>query len=53
MLFRSPYSIESGVKRSEATQKITYEKIEANVPIDDDRFRTPAVDKKAQPGKDK
>ena len=48
-----PYSIESGVKRSEATQKITYEKIEANVPIDDSRFRAPAVDTKAKTGKDK
>ena len=48
-----PYSIEIGVKRSEARQKITYEKIEANVPIDDDRFRTPAADKTAQPGKDR
>jgi hypothetical protein len=48
-----PYSIESGVKRSEATQKITYEKIEANVPIDDSRFRAPAVDTKVKTGKDK
>ena len=48
-----PYSNESGVKRSEATQKITYEKIEANVPIDDSRFRAPAVDTKAKTGKDK
>src|SRR3989454_4973381 len=38
-----PYSIESGRKGSEDRQKITIEKIEANVPIDDRRFEKPAV----------
>src|SRR3989441_9026631 len=37
-----PYSIESGRKGSEDRQKITIEKIEANVPIDDRRFQKPA-----------
>jgi len=39
-----PYSIESGRKGSEDRQKITIEKIEANVPIDDRRFQKPARD---------
>jgi len=39
-----PYSIESGRKGSEDRQKITLEKIEANVPIDDRRFQKPARD---------
>jgi hypothetical protein len=37
-----PFSVESGVKGSPYRQKITYEKIEANVSIDDARFRAPA-----------
>ena len=36
-----PYSIETTRKGSEDTQKITFEKIEANVPIDDGRFAKP------------
>ena len=36
-----PYSIETTRKGSEDTQKITFEKIEANVPIDDGRFDKP------------
>src|ERR687890_524822 len=42
-----PFSIESGVKGSPNRQKITYEKIEANVALDDSRFAKPAV--KPQP----
>ncbi len=37
-----PFSVESGVKGSPFRQKVTYEKIEANVPLDDARFRPPA-----------
>ena len=36
-----PYSIETTRKGSEDTQKITFEKIEANVPVDDGRFAKP------------
>jgi len=36
-----PYSVETRRKGSEDVQKITFEKIEANVPIDDDRFAKP------------
>jgi outer membrane lipoprotein-sorting protein len=36
-----PYSIETARKGSDETQKITFEKIEANVPIDDGRFAKP------------
>ena len=45
-----PFSIESNVKGSPNRQKVTYEKIEANVPIDDGRFHLPAVNPNAQPG---
>src|SRR5439155_776984 len=38
-----PYSIESNVKGSDNKQKITFEKIEANVAIDDQRFAKPAA----------
>ena len=38
-----PFSIESGVKGSPFRSKITYEKIEANVPLEDVRFRAPAA----------
>jgi hypothetical protein len=38
-----PFSIETGVKGSQDTQKITFDKIEANLPIDDSRFTKPAV----------
>jgi hypothetical protein len=37
-----PFSIESGVKGSPFRQKINYEKIEANVALDDSRFKRPA-----------
>ncbi len=42
-----PFSFESGVKGSPNRQKITYEKIEANVALDDSRFAKPAA--KSQP----
>ena len=38
-----PFAIETGAKGSSFHAKITYEKIEANVPIDDHRFEMPAV----------
>jgi hypothetical protein len=37
-----PFSIESGVKGSPFRQKINYEKIEANVALDNSRFTRPA-----------
>jgi hypothetical protein len=43
-----PFSVENGVKGSPFRQKVTYEKIEANVAIDDGRFLKPAA--KSQPG---
>ena len=46
-----PHSIEVNAKGSQNKQKVTYEKIEANVPIDDGRFHIPTADKKAEPGK--
>jgi hypothetical protein len=36
-----PYSIEVGAKGSQFKQKIAYEKIEANVAVDDGRFTMP------------
>jgi hypothetical protein len=44
-----PFSVESNVKGSPNRAKVTYEKIEANVPIDDARFHMPAVNTSAQP----
>ena len=38
-----PFSMESGVKGSPFRQKINYEKIEANVALDDARFSRPAA----------
>ena len=38
-----PHSIETGVKGSPNRQKVTYEKIEANVALDDKRFAKPAA----------
>ena len=38
-----PYSIETTRKGSEDTQKITFDKIEANVPVDDGRFAKPGT----------
>jgi hypothetical protein len=45
-----PFSVESNVKGSPNRGKTTYEKIEANVPIDDARFHMPAVKAIEQPG---
>ena len=36
-----PHSMEVNVKGSQNRQKVTYDKIEANVPIDDNRFHIP------------
>ena len=38
-----PFSVESGVKGNPNRSKVTYEKIEANVALDDARFRAPAA----------
>lgn len=38
-----PYSIESNVKGSPGKQKVVYEKIEANVPLDESRFSMPVI----------
>ena len=38
-----PFSVESGPKGSQFKSKVTYEKIEANVPFDDQIFRRPAA----------
>jgi hypothetical protein len=46
-----PFSIESGIKGGQSRQKVTYEKIEANVQIDDSQFRIPQVSAKLQPDK--
>lgn len=40
-----PFSIETNTKGSQDKQTINYDKIEANVPIDDNRFRMPVVEK--------
>ena len=44
-----PHSFETGVKGSPNKQKVTWEKIEANTPIDDNRFSAPAAAKPKQP----
>jgi hypothetical protein len=41
-----PHSVEIGVKGSQFRQKTAYEKIEANVTIDDQRFSMPSAPKK-------
>ncbi len=38
-----PFSVETGVKGNPNRSKVTYEKIEANVSLDDSRFAKPAV----------
>ncbi|MEP6718280.1 MAG: hypothetical protein ABJB21_04015 [bacterium] len=45
-----PFSVESNVKGSPNRAKVTYQKIEANVPLDDARFHMPAAAASAQPG---
>jgi hypothetical protein len=47
-----PFSVESGVKGNPNRQKITYEKIEANVALDDSRFRAPAAKSAPAPAPD-
>ncbi len=42
-----PFSLESNVKGSQGKSKVVYEKIEANVPIDDSRFDMPVIVKKS------
>jgi hypothetical protein len=42
-----PFSVESGPKGSQNKSKVTYDKIEANVAIDDSRFRVPAAKSQA------
>jgi hypothetical protein len=45
-----PFSVESNVKGSPNRGKVTYEKIEANVPLDDARFHMPVAKATEQPG---
>jgi hypothetical protein len=45
-----PHSVEVNVKGSQNRQKVTYDKIEANLPIDDSRFHIPAPVVKTEPG---
>ncbi len=45
-----PFSVESNVKGSANRAKVTYQKIEANLPMDDARFRLPAATASAQSG---
>jgi hypothetical protein len=44
-----PFSIESGRKGAQNKAKLAYDKIEANVPIDDSRFVAPVVGAKPGP----
>lgn len=46
-----PHSLEVNAKGSQNKQKVTYEKIEANVAIDDSRFHIPPAPGKAEPPK--
>jgi hypothetical protein len=46
-----PHSVETNVKGSANRQKVTFDKIEANVPIDDIRFHMPAAPAKTEPVK--
>ena len=45
-----PHSFESGAKGSPFKATVTIEKIEVNVPIDDNRFARPLAKTQAQPG---
>ncbi len=45
-----PHSFEVNVKGSQNRQKVTFDKIEANVPIDDNRFHIPTPVMKTEPG---
>jgi hypothetical protein len=44
-----PFSVESNVKGSPRKQKVTYEKIEANVPIAESRFVKPSATEQKKP----
>lgn len=44
-----PFSIESGPKGSQFKSKVAYDKIEANVPVEDSRFVAPVVGAKPAP----
>jgi hypothetical protein len=48
-----PHSIESGVKGSPNKSQVTFEKIEANVALDDNRFKQPTSPAKPEGGKSK
>ena len=48
-----PHSIESGLKGSPNKSQVTFEKIEANVALDDSRFKQPAIAAKPEGGKSK
>jgi hypothetical protein len=48
-----PHSIESGVKGSPNKSQVTFEKIEANVALDDNRFKQPTSSAKPEGGKSK
>ena len=48
-----PHSVESGVKGSPNKSQITFEKIEANVALDDSRFKQPTIPAKPEGGKSK
>lgn len=46
-----PFSLEQGAKDSPQKQKMTFEKYELNVPLEDGRFKMPAVATAADSGK--
>lgn len=46
-----PHSFESGAKGSQNKSKVTIEKIETNIPVDDNRFMRPTMKTAAQPTK--
>ena len=46
-----PHSVEVNAKGSQNRQKVTYDKIEANIKIDDSRFRVPSMPTQTQPTK--
>ncbi len=46
-----PYSVETNVKGSQDRAKITYDKIDANVSVDDSRFEKPAAGANPRRGK--
>lgn len=48
-----PHSVESGAKGSPNKSQVTFEKIEANVALDDSRFKRPTGPAKSEGGKSK